>query len=371
MRPSEQELSNLLGILYEAAGEPELWSCFLGRLANYTRADCAGLLMLDSGLHSTEHSWRIDPELVHLHQSYYGSVDLWWVRGRSLPAGSVRISDSICSLAELRTTETYNDCLVRFDIEHGLFAVIENNGPRSASLSLFRSSAGGEFDTASANLLRFIAPHLERAFQLHRRLSSLTTRSTAIEESLNVLTAGLILLDTNGKIVFLNRAASTVLAERDGLGSMQAMLFADVPAESHALRKTIQQAISMSNGRGSSAGGTLLVSRRNRPPLHVLISPIHISRLDAIRKYAAVVFVNDPLRHQRPDETVLRTVYRLTRAECRVAFLLADGQSPRTIAEMIGVTEHTVRSQIKSIYAKAGVKRQSELIRLFLNYAGP
>jgi DNA-binding CsgD family transcriptional regulator len=29
---------------------------------------------------------------------------------------------------------------------------------------------------------------------------------------------------------------------------------------------------------------------------------------------------------------------------------------------MVGVTDNTVRSQIKSIYSKTGVKRQSELV---------
>jgi DNA-binding CsgD family transcriptional regulator len=33
---------------------------------------------------------------------------------------------------------------------------------------------------------------------------------------------------------------------------------------------------------------------------------------------------------------------------------------PRKIAEMVGVTDNTVRSQIKSIYSKTGVKRQGK-----------
>jgi DNA-binding CsgD family transcriptional regulator len=36
---------------------------------------------------------------------------------------------------------------------------------------------------------------------------------------------------------------------------------------------------------------------------------------------------------------------------------------------MVGVTRNTVRSQIKSVFAKTGVKRQSELVRLLLQNA--
>jgi len=50
---------------------------------------------------------------------------------------------------------------------------------------------------------------------------------------------------------------------------------------------------------------------------------------------------------------------------------LGDGHAPRKIANMVGVTDNTVRSQIKSIFSKTGVKRQDELIRLLLSNSGP
>jgi len=37
---------------------------------------------------------------------------------------------------------------------------------------------------------------------------------------------------------------------------------------------------------------------------------------------------------------------------------------------MVGVADNTVRSQIKSIFSKTGVKRQGELIRLLLSNSG-
>jgi DNA-binding CsgD family transcriptional regulator len=63
---------------------------------------------------------------------------------------------------------------------------------------------------------------------------------------------------------------------------------------------------------------------------------------------------------------ILRTLFARTRAEFRVALLLADGRAPREIAESVGVSFETVRPQIKSVFAKANVKRQGELIRLLL-----
>jgi DNA-binding CsgD family transcriptional regulator len=54
-------------------------------------------------------------------------------------------------------------------------------------------------------------------------------------------------------------------------------------------------------------------------------------------------------------------LYGLTLAESRVALLLSDGHAPRKIAEIVGVTDSTVRSQIKSVFSKTGVRRQGVL----------
>jgi DNA-binding CsgD family transcriptional regulator len=136
------------------------------------------------------------------------------------------------------------------------------------------------------------------------------------------------------------------------------------------LGKAILQAVSTSNGNGLAAGGAVLVSRRTRPPLQIQISPIRNSVVQTSRPTAAVVFVTDPLRRERPAQEVLRALYGLTPAEGRVALLLGDGHAPRKIANMVGVADSTVRSQIKSIFSKTGVKRQGELIRLLMANSG-
>ena len=80
----------------------------------------------------------------------------------------------------------------------------------------------------------------------------------------------------------------------------------------------------------------------------------------------AVVLVSDCEKRNGTNRVNLSVAFGLTPAECRVAILLGDGLAPRNIAETIGVTENTVRSQVKSIYSKIGVRRQAELIRFLL-----
>ena len=58
----------------------------------------------------------------------------------------------------------------------------------------------------------------------------------------------------------------------------------------------------------------------------------------------------------------LRSVFRLTEAEARLAAQLAFGNSLETVADQFGIAKETARSQLKSIFAKTGVHRQAELV---------
>ena len=61
----------------------------------------------------------------------------------------------------------------------------------------------------------------------------------------------------------------------------------------------------------------------------------------------------------------LRARFSLTPAEVRLARKLGEGLSLSEAAEGLGVSLATVRNQLRSIFDKVGVRRQSDLIRLF------
>lgn len=60
----------------------------------------------------------------------------------------------------------------------------------------------------------------------------------------------------------------------------------------------------------------------------------------------------------------LASVYGLTPAEARVALHVIDGGSLATYAQLAAVSVGTARTQLKSVFAKTGVSRQAELIKL-------
>ena len=63
-------------------------------------------------------------------------------------------------------------------------------------------------------------------------------------------------------------------------------------------------------------------------------------------------------------ESVLRDLFGATPAESRVAAQFAEGLTAREVAATLGVKEATVRGQLKSVFAKTGVNKAKDLVRL-------
>ncbi len=59
-------------------------------------------------------------------------------------------------------------------------------------------------------------------------------------------------------------------------------------------------------------------------------------------------------------------MFQLTPAESQVSLLLAQGMNVDAIASFTGRKVSTIRAQLKSVYAKTGVKTQGQLISLLL-----
>ncbi len=85
----------------------------------------------------------------------------------------------------------------------------------------------------------------------------------------------------------------------------------------------------------------------------------------------ALVTLIYPARDSTTVDTVmLRQAYRLSVAEARLAAQLVAGLTPKGAAGTSGVAISTIRTQLRSLFAKTGCSRQSEVVKLALRMAG-
>jgi len=77
---------------------------------------------------------------------------------------------------------------------------------------------------------------------------------------------------------------------------------------------------------------------------------------------AAIISISDPDRELRPDQKILRDLFGLTSAECRLTELLSQGTNLRQAAEKLGITINTAHSHLQHIFDKTRTNRQSGLM---------
>ncbi|MCY1300937.1 hypothetical protein D9M70_505250 [compost metagenome] len=80
-----------------------------------------------------------------------------------------------------------------------------------------------------------------------------------------------------------------------------------------------------------------------------------------------MIFLCDPDAQTIAPREILRQVFDFTPSEATLAMELANGLSVDEAAELLGIRRNTARTHLRAIFAKAGVSRQAELVRLILN----
>ena len=233
---------------------------------------------------------------------------------------------------------------------------------------IHRGRKAGCSEERDPELVRFLRPHIKRAYRLHSHLAASRKQRASLQSALDSLAMGVILLSQSGQVVSMNRAAEWLLADNDSLQASRVGLHAKRADESARLQQFIAKATSAV--AGLRPAGALTISRRSRPALHLLVSPVRGFDVDDAHPVRAIVFVSDPAQRVRPTHETLRALFALTPAEYRLAMLLVDGHRTTAIAEMVGVSRNTLKSQLASIYRKTGTSRQAQLVRLLLRLPG-
>jgi DNA-binding CsgD family transcriptional regulator len=68
-----------------------------------------------------------------------------------------------------------------------------------------------------------------------------------------------------------------------------------------------------------------------------------------------------------PPVRLAQELFHLTGAETMLAIQLANGLSLEEAAAALNIKRNTARAHLRSIFSKTGVRRQTELVRIFLN----
>jgi len=368
-----------LATLYAAPLHPELWNDFLQSLCSAGGVNKAAIIVRD--LIQNDHrilAWAGGSvrESAGAYEGHYARYDEWALRSpKQDMSGRVVQGETLCPEYTLVRSTFYNEFLRPFDVIQAAFLVYTSPPGVFESLSIFRGPSERSFGSEQLEVLEALSPHLQTALYTRRKLLSLTTRITDLENALDRLPSALVLLDSSGKCVLVNQAAKAILDRRNGLfldryASGGISLCASSPSEMTNLRRMIAGSIATAEGNNQLGHGAMLISRLSGRPLQIVVAPFRQEASAAPRTAAAIVFITDPENRADLPADLLRMLFGFTASESRLALGLLDGNSLSEVADIHCVSRETVRSQIKSIFQKTDTKRQSELVRLLTGLSG-
>ncbi len=290
-----------------------------------------------------------------------------------LDVGEVFSTSTVMSHSEFLQSRFYKECIRPQGWVDNICVYLDRTPDGHAGFSLFRNEREGLADEPARERLRLLFPHLRRAVLIGRLIEFKTAQAVTFADALDGLSAGVLFVDSSGRITHANAAGQAMIAEGDVLRAPLGQLVASDPDVNRALR-SIFLAAAVSDAAIGVRGVAVPLAARDgeRYVAHVL--PLSSgARRSAGANYAAavVLFVQKAAFATRsPPEAIAKT-YRLTAMEVRVLLAIVEVGGAPQVAEALGIGESTVKTHLKRLYEKTGARRQADLVKLFASYTSP
>lgn len=292
---------------------------------------------------------------------------------------SVLPAEPRCSTHSLQDATICSDCSTRasrlcccVDVPVGVDVL------PGIHLSLHRGAGSRPFAEPERDALELLGSHVLRAVRLSQRIEVAETASSTGNRVLEEVRRGVVVLNQRREVVFMNRQAEGLCTSARGVTAARQpaggrTLRAISAGEDCALQRAIEGALQLNSAtarRHSPSEAVRIGNSQTGKPLLFRVTPLPPNLPSAMSgERHAVLFIDDLAMTESGDDRLLTALFGLTRAEVRVARALLAGERPKAIARRLAVSEETVRTQLKAVYAKTETRGIASLVVLLSRLA--
>jgi DNA-binding CsgD family transcriptional regulator len=243
-----------------------------------------------------------------------------------------------------------------------------------ALLTLVRGVAKPPLESAELGELDRILMHLRHAIATSIDLKRSASELEAPKRLLDQFSYAMFLIDEQRAIRARNSAADAALNAAEGFLEERSGALACRDPECDASLAQALRSLHLSSVHGAALPSRRFARLKNPDGCPIGLYAVAIRPDAAMGMFGpaplALLIFHDPRQQFALDPFIVAEMFELSPAEAKVAVLLALGKAPDEIASAGGIAVSTVRAQIKSIFAKTGVSRQSELVALLRGMPG-
>lgn len=361
----------IVASFYEASLDETTWPVALDRLRTEVGADACALATHDftSGSGRIVQAVGIEPESMAAYARRFSRFNVWLQQEEWFSRAAAVIEGSqLVERSEIAESIFYRDWLKAVKLFDHVFVILERRDSMVTFLMLGRAETQGPFSKPAITNLEGLAAELSRSYRTGNTARRLQAFRKSAVELLDTLPIGVVLLNLAGGVVSANRAARAVLDAGEPLYRANGGLAVEIGGRRLKIRDWVAQAVAADAEGGRSEPHALLVPRpTGQRPLTLLLTATAGGAASFDEETpVAVLYVGDIERGVQLDHTRVAKLYGLSRAESRVAALLASGYRLDQTAEILGVAYETVRKHLKQIFSKTGTFRQAELVRMLV-----
>jgi DNA-binding CsgD family transcriptional regulator len=369
-----ERLSALIGDIYDGALNPVQRTEVLDKIASFTGGHSGSLLSKHS-LSNSENLYcyiGADPESLRVYSESYPKLD----PTADSPCFGVEQVVSAADLVpyeEFRRGRFYREWAQPQGWVDVASVVVEKSPTSCTFLSVVRHEENGLVDDEMRRRMALLVPHVRRAVLIGKTINLKQAQTVCFSDVFDGLSAGMILVDANGRIVHANAAGNAILEAADFLRAVCGRLVAGDPAINAALREILVAA----NGGDSVLGIRgialpLTTHDGERYVAHVLPLTSGERRISGLAyKAVAALFVRKAALEAFAPPEVIGEMYKLTPTELRVLLAIVDIGGVPEVAAALGVAVTTVKTHLSRLFEKTGVARQADLVKLVAGFSTP
>ncbi|MBZ9801859.1 helix-turn-helix transcriptional regulator [Mesorhizobium sp. ES1-6] len=372
---SMERLSELIGLIYDAAIDPSRWSVAIEemRIALGFATAAIRLQALPSGEVLVNVTSNIPQPYVDQMNSYGAEVlELWGGMAAvgSLPMDRPAVLSQLNPDLDTTTNRYFVECGKPQGMIDSLALPLARDGRGLGSLAFSRHVGAAPINDLQIEAAQLLIPHLQRAATINRLLDMAAIARATFQTVLDTLTAPIFLTTADLQVVHANPAAHAIVAGGELLNIRNGVLVANVSAVSSALAVAVAQA---ARDEGALARKGLGVPVRwqddSAGALHVL--PLRPGRGSFDASVVAAVFVARADTPFVAPTALVAALFGLTPAEARVFEQIAVGRTVEETSEVLNIGRSTVRTHLLRLFEKTGARRQAELVQLAASLAAP
>ncbi|MBV9701877.1 MAG: LuxR family transcriptional regulator [Methylobacteriaceae bacterium] len=371
------ELSQVIGDIYDASLDPALWPSAIESVCGYVRAASASLHSQDSISRATDvlFWWGREASASYYFELYlekYGRINPIFPGVIFFDVELPVAVPDVLSCEEFVRTRFFREWLAPQNLIDGLFSNMEKGATSCALFTAMRHAGQGEVDDEMRRRFELVTPHIRRSMLIGKVIDLHRVEAAALADSLDELASAMFIVDSTGRIVHANASAHRLIGEAKVLRATNGRLAAFDPQENRVLLDVFTAAQGGDGAVGKRGIAIPLKARTGeRYVAHVLPLTSGARRKAGVSySAAAAMFVRKAMLDlPSPPEAIARQ-FKLTPAEIRVLFAIVEIGGAPEVASVLGISEQTVKTHLHRTFEKTATRRQADLVKLVASYSG-